>query len=215
MLRRVRLQDPAGAPNTAEDPVGLLSEKLRINFCGPGYIAIFSFLLKDGRDFATGSERGARQGEVSWRTAKIVFFLLLLSGDVHLNPGPTPQLATSDPVVPHTSPVQMALTPVADSPRLISFSSACDLPLFPLPGSDTASAPVGVSPIGTVGAALAGPSPERWVAWSGGDSRQLRRTVSLQVPGATNMGDQTSLPIRISLFIYKNNKCKRKKRGSQ
>ncbi|KAK9517547.1 hypothetical protein VZT92_022910 [Zoarces viviparus] len=94
----------------------------------------------------------------------MVFFLLLLSGDVHLNPGPTTQSTMSNPDVPRSSPVQTALSLIADSPRL--------------PG-----APVGVSPAGAVGAALVGLSPERWVARSsvGEEPRRLRRTASLPV----------------------------------
>ncbi len=95
--------------NIADDPFGILLGRTQLNFLGYGSIAIFAQVLRDGRAQIPKSpyKTTLRRMNESWRTrhtAKILLLLLLLSGDVHLNPGPIFQqaqcLATTNDITP-------------------------------------------------------------------------------------------------------------------
>ena len=81
-----------------EDPFGILSGKTQLNFLGYGYTVVFARIVKDGRAqiFKPVYKTTIRRISNSWHTrliAKTLLLLLLLSGDVHLNPGPISQQA--------------------------------------------------------------------------------------------------------------------------
>lgn len=105
--------------NVADDSFGLLTGKTQLNFLGYGSVAIFAQVLKDGQAqiLKPSCKTTLRRMNDSWcirYTAKMLLLLILLSGDVHLNPGPIFQQVECLRTTKDFTPTQI-LSPVNDS----------------------------------------------------------------------------------------------------
>lgn len=89
-----------------DDPLGILSEKKKLNYFGFGYAAVLSWILRDSQaQVFKFVLKTTNKWSSSLSAVKILQLLLLLLGDVHLNPGSLFK-SMDNPVVQDIIPLQ-------------------------------------------------------------------------------------------------------------
>ncbi len=110
--------------NITADPLGILTEKTQLNLFGSGYVTLFTRILKDGRaQVFTPARKSPTKRKINpSSTRMILILLLLLSGDIHLNPGPLYH-SEGNPTVQNIIPLQSETSAVITTNRPVPRSS--------------------------------------------------------------------------------------------